>query len=199
MEQHKEAVYVPVQAVIRVGVKPTVYVVKGKELEPRNVELGLDNNKMVRIISGLEPGEVVSLAPPLAQAAVEKTNLESPDELLSGPKTDTPEDADSIAPPSESPRINDKAMAPALPEEKRSRAGGFLFQMLDKNSDGKVSREEFPGPDEIFGRLDKDGDGFIIKSEVPNRPQGSNRPSDAGSPGTRSRFPGLGQIGRAHV
>lgn len=71
IEQHKEATYIPVQAVLRIGGQPTVYVVNGEGLEPRQVELGLDNDRMVRIISGLEPGEVVSLTPPLAAAAVE--------------------------------------------------------------------------------------------------------------------------------
>jgi len=73
IEQHEEATYIPIQAVLRVGGKPTVYVVKGNDLEPRTVEIGLDNNRMVRIMSGLEPGEVVSLTPPLAEASVEPT------------------------------------------------------------------------------------------------------------------------------
>ena len=73
IEQHEEATYIPIQAVLRVGGKPTVYIVKANDLEPRTVEIGLDNNRMVRIISGLESGEVVSLTPPLAAAAVEPT------------------------------------------------------------------------------------------------------------------------------
>ncbi len=76
VEEHRDATYIPVQAVLRVGGKPTVYVVKSKTLEPRKVEIGLDNNRMVRIISGLEPGEVVSLAPPLASATVEAPTVE---------------------------------------------------------------------------------------------------------------------------
>jgi len=71
IEQYNDVVYVPVQAVLRVGGKSTVYVVGSKTLEPRGVEIGLDNNRMVRIISGLSEGEVVSLAPPLKSAAVE--------------------------------------------------------------------------------------------------------------------------------
>jgi len=76
VEEHRDATYIPVQAVLRVGGKPTVYVVKSKTLEPRKVEIGLDNNRMVRIISGLEPGEVVSLTPPLASASVEAPTVE---------------------------------------------------------------------------------------------------------------------------
>jgi len=73
IEQHEEATYIPIQAVLRVGGKPTVYVLNQNNLEPRMVEIGLDNNRVVRIISGLEPGEVVSLTPPLAAAAVQPT------------------------------------------------------------------------------------------------------------------------------
>ena len=76
VEEHRDATYIPVQAVLRVGGRPTVYVAKSKTLEPRKVEIGLDNNRMVRIISGLEPGEVVSLAPPLASATVEAPTVE---------------------------------------------------------------------------------------------------------------------------
>ena len=71
IEQYEEATYIPLQAVLRIGGKPTVYVVKGNDLEPRTVEIGLDNNRVVRIIRGLEPGQVVSLTPPLAAAAIE--------------------------------------------------------------------------------------------------------------------------------
>jgi HlyD family secretion protein len=68
VEQYADVVYVPIQTVLRVGGQPTVYVLKGGQLEARPVELGLNNNRMVRIVSGLEPGEAVLLKPPLAPA-----------------------------------------------------------------------------------------------------------------------------------
>ena len=71
IEQYDDVVYIPVQAVLRVGGEPTVYVVKDKSVEPRKVEIGLDNNRMVRIISGLKEGEVVLLTPPLKSGTVE--------------------------------------------------------------------------------------------------------------------------------
>jgi HlyD family secretion protein len=67
---YEDVVFVPVHAVVRIGDQPTVYVVRGKKLIRHPVEIGLDNNIMVHIISGLEPGEKVSLAPPLAPAEV---------------------------------------------------------------------------------------------------------------------------------
>ena len=43
-----------------------VHVVHGDETEERLVEVGLDNNVMIRIASNLEAGERVLLAPPEA-------------------------------------------------------------------------------------------------------------------------------------
>jgi HlyD family secretion protein len=70
---YDSAVYVPVQCVVRIGRQPTVYVQDGKKFKERKVEIGLDNNRMVHIKSGLEPGEVALMAPPLAPAEMNKS------------------------------------------------------------------------------------------------------------------------------
>ena len=70
-EQYEDTVYIPVQAVIRVRGEPTVHIVSEKAIEPRKVEIGMDNNRMVRIISGLQEGEVVLLTPPLKSGTIE--------------------------------------------------------------------------------------------------------------------------------
>ena len=68
--EYDNVIYVPSQCVLRVQGDPTVYLPGPKGPQPRKVELGLDNNRMVRIISGLEPGEQVLLAPPLSASSV---------------------------------------------------------------------------------------------------------------------------------
>ncbi|MFH1741294.1 MAG: HlyD family efflux transporter periplasmic adaptor subunit [bacterium] len=68
VHEYKDATFVPVHAVVRSNGKPTVYVAKGGEWETRVVELGLDNNRMAQITSGLKPGEKVWLAPPLTSS-----------------------------------------------------------------------------------------------------------------------------------
>jgi len=69
--QYDNVLYVPVQAVVRVNEQPTVYVKDGKAIEPQAVGIGLDNNRMIHIISGLEEGQTVLLNPPLKAAAVQ--------------------------------------------------------------------------------------------------------------------------------
>jgi hypothetical protein len=73
-EQYEDTVYIPVQSVMRVGGETTVYVVNEDTIEPRKVEIGLDNNRMIRIIGGLQMGEVVSLTPPLKSGTIEQAS-----------------------------------------------------------------------------------------------------------------------------
>jgi len=70
VKEYEDVLYIPVQAVVRIGEQPTVFVLKNGRREPRPVEIGLDNNRMVHILSGLEVGEEVVLNPPLAPAEV---------------------------------------------------------------------------------------------------------------------------------
>ena len=68
--QYEDAVYVPVQTVLRVEGKPTVFVWEGNRVESRAVVAGLDNNRMIHIVEGLSEGESVLLTPPLAAGEV---------------------------------------------------------------------------------------------------------------------------------
>ena len=70
VERYDDAVYVPVQAVTRVAGDTMVYMSEGESVVPRKVEIGMDNNRMIRIISGLKEGEFVLLDPPLKSSSV---------------------------------------------------------------------------------------------------------------------------------
>jgi hypothetical protein len=48
------------------------------------------------------------------------------------------------------------------PEQRERR-----FRNLDKNEDGKLDRQEFPGGPARFRFLDKNGDGFLSRDEIP--------------------------------
>ena len=70
LADYDDITYVPLQSVLRIDNKPTVYVANGRSAEPRNVEIGLDNNRMIHIKKGLESGERVLLTPPLGPSMV---------------------------------------------------------------------------------------------------------------------------------
>ena len=66
-ETYDKVVYCPIQCVTRIDGQSFVYVQNGSEWTPRPVETGLDNNRMIRIVSGLKAGETVMLAPPVKE------------------------------------------------------------------------------------------------------------------------------------
>jgi HlyD family secretion protein len=70
VEEYADAIFVPVQSVVRVGGQYMAYVAGGGAPEARPVRVGLDNNRMIRVLEGLDVGEQVLLAPPLAPSSV---------------------------------------------------------------------------------------------------------------------------------
>ncbi len=70
MAQFEKATYVPIEAVMSVDGKPTVYMVEDDNLVPRTVSTGINNGSVIKIDDGLKAGEVVTLAPPLNAGAL---------------------------------------------------------------------------------------------------------------------------------
>jgi HlyD family secretion protein len=75
VEEYDDALYIPVQAVTRLEGEPIVYVSQGESFVPHKVEIGLDNNRMIRIISGLKEGQVVLLDPPLKSPSLNQAPM----------------------------------------------------------------------------------------------------------------------------
>ena len=69
--QYDSVLSVPLQTVHMVKGQPTVHVMIGGRPQPRVVEIGLDNNRVVHIKSGLKEGDKVLLSPPLGEAEVD--------------------------------------------------------------------------------------------------------------------------------
>jgi hypothetical protein len=53
---------------------------------------------------------------------------------------------------------------------RQGRRGGGFMKRADRNGDGKVTRNEFRGPDEHFDDLDQNSDGVITGEEAPTGP-----------------------------
>ncbi len=51
-----------------------------------------------------------------------------------------------------------------------ARKRGNPMEHLDKDGDGKVSRDEFPGPDNHFQMFDENKDGYLDEGELPKGP-----------------------------
>jgi len=62
--RYEDVVSVPIQSVQLARGKPTVYVRTPSGPAPRIVKVGMDNNRLVHVKSGLKAGEYVLLAPP---------------------------------------------------------------------------------------------------------------------------------------
>ncbi len=168
--QYEEAVYVPIQAVIRVNNKPTVYIGDGDNPKPREVEIGLDNNLMICINKGLEEGEVVSLNPPLSQAVL----TDEGNTLIEG-----------LTIPAMAQSENRAGANPANAGGARGNnpssglsggaPGGFggggmpskedMIKRMDQDGDGKIAKSEMRFGAERFDEMDKNGDGFVTADE----------------------------------
>lgn len=42
----------------------------------------------------------------------------------------------------------------------------YFIKKFDKNEDGKLSKEEYPGSDTSFNNRDKNNDGYIDRNEI---------------------------------
>ncbi len=50
-----------------------------------------------------------------------------------------------------------------------------LLTRYDKDHDGKLSKAEFPGPDDHFSLLDTNSDGYLQADELPDGPPRGGR------------------------
>lgn len=186
VEQHKEATYVPVQAVLNVDGTQTVYVVDGSDLEPRAVETGNDNGIVIKIDDGLKAGELVALNPPMQEATSTDQSFEQLSTVVTAANESDGSGNSGSAQAAEG-RGNDTAQQGGGSDRSGSGSGGsgdgnFLTQ-FDTDGDGKVSASEFQGPDDFFSKLDSNSDGYISEDEVPQGRPGGNGSDSGGGPG----------------
>jgi HlyD family secretion protein len=184
--QYEDAVYVPVQAVLRVAGEHTLYVVRDGAIEERKVEVGLDDNNMIRIISGLNEGEVVLMTPPLKSGAVE------PGSKMAG--TGSPDDLG--APDAMRQRVNEKleeanGTGQGMPGQKLSSPDGSEGPSSDQMEQMR-SRLENMSPEERQKEMEKMKQSFENMSPQ-EREEARQRFGGAGSRQGRGSRQGEGQ------
>ncbi|HEV7226249.1 MAG TPA: HlyD family efflux transporter periplasmic adaptor subunit, partial [Pirellulales bacterium] len=171
VSQKKGVLLLPVQCVAQRGDKLRAYVKTHNGIEAREVLLGATNDTVLEILDGLKEGELVLLNPradmPDAADKVVEADAVDVDQRFGAspgkPKPDAPEQAGSARLPAGGPAAAPKVGAEGGPGN--SQAGGPAafklptFKELDKDGDGKLSREENPSP--WFDQTDIDADGSI--------------------------------------
>lgn len=189
VEQFKEATYVPVQAVMNVDGKQTVYVVNGNDLEPRVVETGNDNGIVIKIDDGLKAGELVALNPPMKEATSTDQSFEQLSTVVSSMTESDGSENGASAQAAEGrgsgvvqqgggqDRSGGGSPSGGMPG---GTGGGNMFSQFDTDGDGRISASEFPGPDDSFNRFDSDGDGYISEDEIPQGRAGGNGSNGGG-------------------
>jgi HlyD family secretion protein len=108
INEYSDTLYIPVQSVVRLQNKHVAYVSGPNGVELRQIEVGMDNDRMIRVSSGLSEGEKVLLIPPLAPSEAplqEKTSTE-PERLSESSDTNLKTD----------PNIKSKASIPQIKE-----------------------------------------------------------------------------------
>ncbi len=138
---YNEAVFVPVQAVIKKNNKAVVYVIENEAVTPREIETGFDNSRVIHIKKGLTNGERVSLIPPLDEGEMQPIPV--PDLEIKKPDTSSSQStSDESKKPgnrrSMTPEQRDKMQSiiqNMTPEQKET------FSAFDKNGDEKGKRK----------------------------------------------------------
>ena len=72
IESYADVLSVPMQCVLRVDGRPSVFKLENGVPVPYPVELGYDNGRMIHVVSGISAGDEIMLTPPLAAAEVEE-------------------------------------------------------------------------------------------------------------------------------
>lgn len=120
VQEFADTIYVPVQSVVRESGVPTVYVVDGQKVERRKVAIGLDNNRMIQIVDGLNAGESVLLAPPLA---ADELNAHPGDSGVSPEAAGNSAPAAGVTSPSATPPQDQAPGADAGPRSRQPESG----------------------------------------------------------------------------
>jgi HlyD family secretion protein len=188
-----DVLQIPLQAVVARGTKNFAFVVKGVDIERREITTGKTNDVSIEIKDGLAEGEAVVLNPRAVLSkeleALEEeipVETESADGEFGGAKMPPP-DAGGGAAKKRADGAGGPGSGSAGPGEGRRGPPDMasMLKRLDKNGDGKIQLDEVDEPmRERMATADLNGDKTIDESELKQMAakfQGGGRPG--GGPG----------------
>lgn len=190
IEERDGVLQVPVQSVITIGTQHYIFVLGSDgEAVRRLIKIGQTSDTTIEILDGVQEDEEVILNP-RTHFADQLIDLE---EQMALERKEQAENQTS----GQGKRKSTKAQSSGKSggkaggqKSERSSAGGAsdFMKRLDKNSDGKISKEELPEPmRERFSSMDTNKDGFITAEELSKLrgkrpPSGGQRPSGGKRP-----------------
>lgn len=191
IEERDNVLQVPVQSVITIGAQHYIFVLGADgEAVRRSIKIGQTSDTTIEILGGVEQDEEVILNP-RTHFADQLIDLEEQMAL------ERKEQADKQSAGGQRKTSSAKIQAPGKaggkpsgkkPGKSSARDKGNLITRLDKNSDGKLSKEELPEAMRAgFPRMDTNKDGFITAEELSKLrgkrpPSGGQRPSGGKRP-----------------
>jgi hypothetical protein len=176
---------VPVQAVFQHGERCYCVFRDGHDYRAQKVKIGSTNDKFVVISEGLKEGDEVVMG---AAAYRDKVDLpELPPE--SKGKKAAPKTPDAADQRQASPKAGKKPAGGAPPQGADPAAMvDSVFQRLDKNSSGKLEKDELPEQMKSrLGTIDSNGDGAVDRGELKASmaKMRASRPGGDRAPGAR--------------
>ncbi|WP_299465571.1 HlyD family efflux transporter periplasmic adaptor subunit [uncultured Gimesia sp.] len=186
IESRDNVLQVPVQSVITIGDHRYIFVLNSDgTTEQREIKIGQAGDTMIEILDGVKKGDEVILNP-RTHFADELIDLE--EQLAIEKKKEAGvnggDQSEAGSAPKTTPGGGDKPAGQAAEKKKPAGGGGdpaAFLKRLDKDADGKVSKEEAPERmQEIFDTLDANKDGFLDAEELKNR-----KPPSGGAGGPR--------------
>lgn len=163
-----DSLMVPIQSIYGVQDRQFCLVQTGEDYETREVKVGGNNSQMALVLEGLAEGEQIVMNP-----GANKDLMDLPEVKLDKKieiSKDQMETAEKETAKEEKPKAAGGGFGGGGGAASADMIAGFVMQRSDKNSDGKLDKDEVAGLDERSKgwakTADTDGDGDISKEEV---------------------------------
>jgi hypothetical protein len=184
-DRKQDVLQIPVQSVVSFSGQYFTYVLAPKGPERRELKVGDANDEFMEVLDGVGEGESVVMSPRThfskelsaleaeiaAKTEQNREKLDTPDRKSSGAAIGGgPRGAGADGPPAGGGPGAGGPGGPGGPGAGGPGGGGppdpkVMFEGMDKNKDGVVTKDEHPRP-EFFDRSDKDGDGKLTLEEM---------------------------------